>query len=136
MVTQKIKKILVFLSFVFLALILNTSCASKATLDTDYELNLKFGNELAKGSLWKEAIIRWENGLKMKPNDARFHNNLAIAYENEGNYEKAEYHYKKAIQLNPTNEIIQMNWESFQGVLKNIKSTEDDKTEGNSDDKK
>jgi len=91
------------------------SCASRGRLDIDPDLNLEFGNKLAVMQLWEEAIYRWENGLKLSPRDARFHNNLAIAYEQKRDDEKAEYHYKRAAKLDPSNEIIKVNYDSFKG---------------------
>lgn len=97
--------------------LLVVSCAGGPTLEQDLELNLKFGNSMAKMGLWKEAILRWQNGLKINPNDARLHNNLGIAYENEGDYEKAKHHYKRARQLDPSNESIKLNAQNFDSTM-------------------
>lgn len=88
-------------------------CSSKATLETDPELNLEYGNKMATMRLWDEAILKWENGTKLSPRDARFHNNLAVAFESRGNYEKALEHYKIALKLEPGNEIIKQNYDTF-----------------------
>lgn len=97
-----------------------SSCASRNTLDQDSEQSLKFGLEMAKRGLWKEALLRWINAAKLNPADARIHNNLAVAYENEGDYEKAEMHYKKAMELDPKNENIRINHNNFISFLKKI----------------
>jgi Tfp pilus assembly protein PilF len=108
------------LALILLLVIVSAGCGSKGSLDQSPELNLKFGLEAAKGGLWKEALLRWENGLKLSPNNPKLHNNLAIAYENEGEYTKAEEHYKKALELDPTNEVIKINYNGFKGFLKNL----------------
>jgi Tfp pilus assembly protein PilF len=114
------RKNAISLMLILFLILVSASCGSKGSLDQDPELNLKFGLEAAKGGLWKEALLRWENGLKLSPNNPKIHNNLAVAYENEGDYLKAEDHYKKALELDPTNEGIKINYNSFKGFLKKL----------------
>ena len=117
-----IKKMITCLILVIPLIIGLYGCGSQRSLDQDPELNMKFGLDMAKNGLWKEALLRWENAVKLAPKDARIHNNLAIAYENEGDYEKAEMHYKKAIELDPLNESIKVNYNNFIGFMKKIDS--------------
>jgi Tfp pilus assembly protein PilF len=120
---KNITRLLLLLSLI----LVSVSCGSMGSLDRDPELNLKFGLEAARGNLWKEAILRWENALKLSPNNPKIHNNLAVAYENEGDYLKAEEHYKRALELDPANEGIKINYNSFKGFLKRLEMKTADK---------
>jgi len=91
---------------------------------------LKFGVEAAQHGLWDEAIFRWKKAVEVEPNSAAAHNNLAVAYEAKGLFEKAEIEYRKALQLSPENENIQSNYQKFK---KNINKNEKD---GNKDENK
>lgn len=121
------RKNVISLMMILFLVFVSASCVNKGSLDQDPELNLKFGLEAAKGGLWKEALLRWENGLKLSPNNPKIHNNLAVAYENEGDYLKAEEHYKRALDLDPTNETIKINYNGFKGFLKNLDMKPNDK---------
>ena len=48
-----------------------------------------FGIKVAQSGLWKEAAYRWEKAVELDPTYAAAWNNLAIAYEQQGNFEKA-----------------------------------------------
>lgn len=97
---------------------LMTSCV--ASLPED---QLDFGIKAAQKGLWDEAIFRWDKVVQSNPNSAAAHNNLAVAYEKKGAFEKAEIEYKKALRLSPENEQIQSNYEQFK---KNIASNKKD----------
>jgi len=110
-------KITLSMTFIILAFLM-TSCVSSLS-----ENQLDFGIKAAQKGLWDEAIFRWEKVVQSDPNSAAAHNNLAVAYEKKGYFEKAEIEYKKALQLNPKNEKIQSNYEKFK---KNIDKNEKD----------
>ena len=46
-----------------------------------FKQEMRFGAEAAQRGLWREAAFRWEKVLKNDPDNARAHNNLAVAYE-------------------------------------------------------
>jgi Tfp pilus assembly protein PilF len=75
--------------------------------------NLRFGVDVAKRGLWKEAAGRWEKVLKLDPSNAMAYNNLAVAYEQAGEYEKAEEAYQKALKLDGENKWINDNYLNF-----------------------
>ena len=50
---------------------------------------MRFGAEAAQRGLWREAAFRWEKVLKNDPDNARVHNNLAVAYESLGQFDRA-----------------------------------------------
>ncbi len=74
---------------------------------------MRFGVEAAKHGLWREALFRWERTVQRDPDNARLRNNLAVAYESLGDYRRAGEQYKEALRLDPGNDEILENYESF-----------------------
>ncbi len=109
--------------FIFIIFILFVSCSSdKLSLieNKDYliKLNRKLGTYAQKNQMWKEAVYRWKRVVNLNPNDYKAHNNLAIAYEALGEYQKAEIEYKLALSLSHNNEFIRSNYEKFKSGKK------------------
>ncbi|RZB35316.1 MAG: hypothetical protein SRB1_01084 [Desulfobacteraceae bacterium Eth-SRB1] len=50
---------------------------------------------------WKNSITLFENSIKVTENNWLAHNNLGIALFSEGKFDKAIYHYKKALNIRP-----------------------------------
>jgi len=71
---------------------------------------------VAQRGLWREAIYRWEKATELDPTYAAAYNDLAIAYEHEGQLDKARKAYEKAIELEPNNSQIQQNFELFKEI--------------------
>ena len=105
-------------SKVFAALLLSVFTAAPALADarTDAKKQVEFGISVAQRGLWREAIYRWERATQIDPSYAAAHNNLAIAYEHEGELEKARIAYEKAIELEPGNALIKQNYELFREI--------------------
>src|ERR1700752_4422248 len=82
----------------------------------DAKKQVEFGISVAQRGLWREAIYRWERAAQIDPTYAAAHNNLAIAYEHEGDFEKARHAYEKAIELEPNNTFIKQNYELFREI--------------------
>jgi Flp pilus assembly protein TadD len=82
----------------------------------DAKKQVEFGIEVAQRGLWREAIYRWERAAQLDPTYAAAHNNLAIAYEQEGDLEKARVAYERAIELEPGNAFITQNYELFREI--------------------
>lgn len=55
----------------------------------------------ADKGMYDDAIIAYENALRIIPNDAELHYNLALAYRGKGLTDKAIGEYRKAIEINP-----------------------------------
>ena len=79
---------------------------------------LQFGRDAAKFGLWNEAIFRWEKVVLQEPDNALAINNLAIAYEYVGNYEKARELYKTALDLDEDSQDIKRNYKRFLSFYK------------------
>ena len=82
----------------------------------DAKQQVEFGIEVAQRGLWREAIYRWERATQLDPTYAAAFNNLAIAYEHEGQLDKARGAYEKAIALEPNNAMIKQNFDLFKEI--------------------
>ena len=77
---------------------------------------VEFGIQVAQRGLWKEAIYRWERAAQLDPTYAAAFNNLAVAYEHEGQLAKAREAYEKALALEPENALVRQNFELFKEI--------------------
>ncbi len=68
---------------------------------------------MAKQGYWREALFRFEKAAKEKPDDAEIQNDLAVAYEANGETVKALAAYRRAIELAPTDTSIRRNYARF-----------------------
>ena len=82
----------------------------------DAKKQVEFGISVAQRGLWREAIYRWVRAAEIDPSYAAAYNNLAVAYEHEGDFEKARQSYEKAIELEPNNALIKQNYELFKEI--------------------
>ena len=74
---------------------------------------LKYGVRAAKEDHWDEAIYRWRKALQLDPNQVMAHNNLAVAYEQLGEYELALEEYQIAYRLDSENQNVKNNLDRF-----------------------
>src|SRR5471030_2254514 len=89
---------------------------SFADARSDAKSQVEFGISVAQRGLWREAIYRWEKATELDPSYAAAYNDLAIAYEHEGQLDKARKAYEKAIALAPNNPQIRQNYELFKEI--------------------
>lgn len=82
----------------------------------DAKKQVEFGISVAQRGLWREAIYRWERATQIDPTYAAAHNNLAIAYEHEGDLAKARAAYERALELEPGNSLIKQNYDLFKEI--------------------
>ena len=105
------------ISALLAALILTVAVAPLAAdARSDAKQQVEFGIAVAQRGLWREAIYRWERAAEIDPTYAAAQNNLAIAYEHEGELEKARHAYEKALELEPNNTFIKQNYELFKEI--------------------
>ncbi|PYR57920.1 MAG: hypothetical protein DMF91_18320 [Acidobacteria bacterium] len=83
---------------------------------SEAKAQVDFGINVAQKGLWREAIYRWERASQIDPTYAAAFNNLAIAYEHEGQLTKARKAYEKALELDPENANIRQNFELFKEI--------------------
>jgi len=90
----------------------DTASKTRSSARTEVE----FGMQVAQRGLWREAIYRWEKATEIDPTYAAAFNDLAIAYEHEGQLDKARKAYEKALELDPNNSQIRQNYELFKEI--------------------
>ncbi len=83
---------------------------------SEAKAQVEFGISVAQRGLWREAIYRWEKATELDPTYVAAFNDLAIAYEHEGQLEKARKAYEKAIELEPNNTQVRQNYELFKEI--------------------
>ncbi|HEV8661220.1 MAG TPA: tetratricopeptide repeat protein [Thermoanaerobaculia bacterium] len=93
-------------------LLLSIGCfsARRASPEATQE---NFGVNMARMNLWREALFRFKRAVQMKPADATAHNNLAVAYEANGDFDSAAKEYREAMRLDKSNQYIQKNYSRF-----------------------
>jgi len=85
---------------------------------------LSFGVDMAKRSLWSEALFRFHQAERLDPNNPRALNNLAVAYEAVGDYQKALEYYQKALKTSPDNRDLRANYSRFVEFYQGFKPDE------------
>jgi Flp pilus assembly protein TadD len=98
---------------------------SFADARTDAREQVEFGINVAQRGLWREAIYRWEKAVELDPTYAAAYNDLAIAYEHEGQLDKARKAYEKALELAPNNAQVRQNYELFKEINDRTSSGKD-----------
>lgn len=83
---------------------------------SDAKAQVDFGINVAQRGLWREAIYRWERAVEIDSSYAAAFNNLAVAYEHEGQLDKARRAYEKALALEPGNAQVRQNYELFKEI--------------------
>jgi Tfp pilus assembly protein PilF len=103
--------------FLLAALLVAVTCVPlSADARSDAKKQVEFGIAVAQRGLWREAIYRWERAAEIDPTYAAAHNNLAIAYEHEGELDKARAAYERALELEPNNAFVKQNYELFREI--------------------
>jgi len=90
--------------------------ALHADARSDARAEVAFGIDVAQRGLWREAIYRWEKAVEIDPTYAAAYNDLAVAYEHEGQLDKARQAYEKAIEIEPDNAQIRQNYDLFKEI--------------------
>jgi len=93
------------------ALLASCSHSSSTTQSTGQQET--FGVQMAKINLWREAMFRFQRAVDIDPSSANAHNNLAVAFEANGDFEKARKEYLEALKLDKGNQYIQKNYSRF-----------------------
>lgn len=99
-----------------LLLVLSFTAPLSADRRSESKAQVQFGIELAQKGLWKEAEFRWEKAVELDPTYPSAWNNLAIAYEQRGDFAQALKAYEKARALDPKNNFILQNYDLFREI--------------------
>ena len=86
---------------------------------------MRFGTDMARQGNWREAIFRWKRALALDPDNARLRNNMAVAYESLGEYDKADAEYKAAAASGKAPPEALENQEMFRKFYGLLKKDED-----------
>jgi Tfp pilus assembly protein PilF len=86
-----------------------------------------FGVQMARMNLWREALFRFQRTVEINPGDAMAHNNLAVAYEANGDFENARKEYLEALKLDKSNTYIQKNYSRYVEFLSRNKKRQQQK---------
>lgn len=105
-----IKRATSFSLLLILVVSLSFSCSSGKKPENEQE---NFGVRMARMNLWREAMFRFKRAVEMNPEDAMAHNNLAVSYEANGDFDNAAKEYREAIRLDKSNQHIQKNYSRF-----------------------
>ena len=108
---------------VALATLLLSACGHSSNLERPSAQD-NFGVQMAKMNLWREAMFRFQRAVQINPQDAMAHNNLAVAYEANGDFDKARKEYLEALKLDRGNQYIQKNYSRFVEFLSRNKKRE------------
>src|SRR5437870_1530512 len=99
-------------SVVAAAVVMAAGCASRSDVAKPQTQD-NFGVRMAKMNLWREAMFRFRRAVEINPSDAMAHNNLAVAYEANGDFDNARKEYLEALKLDRSNQYIQKNYSRF-----------------------
>jgi hypothetical protein len=112
------------------ALLVLLACALPVASCTGYgkpnqpSTELAFGVDMARRGLWSEALFRFHAAEKADPENPRVQNNLGVAYEAQGDFDKALACYKRALQLAPNNREMRANYTRFVEFYQAFKAPE------------
>ncbi|HYQ83120.1 MAG TPA: tetratricopeptide repeat protein [Rubrobacter sp.] len=93
--------------------LLLTACGGGYGRPEQLGSQLAFGVDMAKRGLWSEALFRFHQAERMEPNNPRVYNNLAVAYEATGDFDKALEYYQRALRASPENRELRANYARF-----------------------
>jgi hypothetical protein len=111
-------------SLVVIALLLVViGCGSGGDLSRP-ETQREFGVRMAKMNLWREAMFRFQREVQIAPENAMAHNNLAVAFEANGDFDSAAKEYREALRLDRSNQYIQKNYSRFVEFTQRAKKRE------------
>jgi Flp pilus assembly protein TadD len=92
-----------------IVLFIFAGCGSSSDL-SNAETQRRFGIEMAKRDLWREAEFRFRRAVEIEPDNPMAHNNLAVALEANGDFDGALKEYREALRLDRSNQYIQKNY--------------------------
>jgi len=90
-----------------------TACGSRYGKPATADSQLAFGVDMARRGLWSEALFRFHQAAQAEPQNPRVLNNLGVAYEATGDYDKALSFYQQALKIEPNNRELRANYGRF-----------------------
>lgn len=74
---------------------------------------LSFGIDMARRGLWREALFRFQEAERLNPDHPGVLNNMAVAFEATGEFEKALDYYQRALKVSPSKRDLRNNYARF-----------------------
>lgn len=90
---------------------------------------IEFGIKMARRGLWSEALFRFKQAEEFKPGNPRILNNIAVAFEALGKFDKALDFYQRAVKAGGDAEL-RKNYTRFVEFYRNFKPESDDAAAG------
>ena len=72
-----------------------------------------FGVKMAERGLWSEALFRFQQAESMGASTAAVYNNIAVAYEALGVFDKAREYYQQALTVDKDSASLRRNYSRF-----------------------
>ena len=82
-------------------------------LEPDASTRLELARLLHQLGRFSETAVQYRAVLTTKPDSLEALNNLAVALEQQGDFDKAREAYEKALKLKPGSVYIQQNFDLF-----------------------
>lgn len=103
------------------------ACAgsSRANPSANAAAQLAFGVNMARRGLWDEALFRFHEAEKLEPGNPRVLNNLGVAYEAVGEFDKALDHYQRALKAQPNSQEMKANYARFVEFYQSFKGNKE-----------
>jgi Flp pilus assembly protein TadD len=98
------------------ALLLGFALPAYADRRSEAKEQVDFGIDVARKGLWKEAAYRWQKATEIDPSYSAAWNNLGIGFEQLGRFNEARAAYEKAMALEPDNNFIRTNYDTFREI--------------------
>jgi tetratricopeptide (TPR) repeat protein len=96
-----------------LLLAASTACGNHYGKPDQPASQLAFGVSMAQHGLWSEALFRFHQAERLAPDNPHIQNDLGVAYEAAGDYDKALECYKKGLKLDPNSKELRTNYSHF-----------------------
>lgn len=118
------------LSLLALASLAPAPAAAAPSSADQAQAQLSFGIDMARRGLWREALFRFREAERLNPDHVGILNNMAVAFEATGEFEKALDYYQRALKVAPARRDLRNNYarfvefyQSFRGEKKPKKDT-------------
>lgn len=89
---------------------------------TSFGEQMAFGVDMARQGLWREALFRFRQASRMEPGNVRAMNNVAVAYEAVGLFERALATYREALAVSPNDSELRRNYSQFLELYQSFES--------------
>ena len=88
---------------------------------------LNLGRVFLRQQKLSQALICYEEAVRIIPESWRAHNNIGVVYLRSGNFQEAAKHFRKALEIKPSEPPIQRNLEvALQGIEQKRNQPPDD----------